>query len=340
MKKLREEDLMRFCKNECSQEEERRIQSLIDTDKETNLLHAQLKSLINLKNEIDLIKKIESNDTYHKTLSKIKRRQRTLLLQSVMRYAAFLTLPLLISTLYLGYRSFVKDKTYVGVTSVKAAPGTIVRYELPDKSVVWLNSESKITYSTGFNKDNREIDLDGEAYFEVEANPESPFYVNTARGVKVYAYGTKFNVCGYKDFDYIETTLESGKVNAILKHVDNEVVLKPGELLCYHTKSGETVKSAVDISEKIAWKDGKLIFRNTPLDEVLKRLSRHFNVDIHFKNHTNKEYKYRATFRNETIGQILDYLSQSASIQWKIEDSQQRADGTFTKKKITVDLYQ
>ena len=100
------------------------------------------------------------------------------------------------------------------------------------------------------------------------------------------------------------------------------------------------MKSKVDVSEKTAWKDAKQIFRNTSLDELLKRLSRHFNVDIALNNRSGKQYRYRATFRDETLSQILDYLSKSAMIKWKTEEeSVLQSDGTFVRKKIIVDLY-
>lgn len=98
-------------------------------------------------------------------------------------------------------------------------------------------------------------------------------------------------------------------------------------------------KNKVDVYGKIAWKDGKLIFRNASLEEILKRLERHFNVEIQFNNRSGKEYKYRATFRTETLSQILDYLARSADLKWKIEEPQQQADDTLSKTKIRVDLY-
>ena len=92
----------------------------------------------------------------------------------------------------------------------------------------------------------------------------------------------------------------------------------------------------MDVYGKIAWKDGKLIFRNASLEEILKRLERHFNVEIQFNNRSGKEYKYRATFRTETLSQILDYLARSADLKWKIEEPQQQADDTLSKTKIRV----
>src|SRR5699024_8332285 len=96
-----------------------------------------------------------------------------------------------------------------------AATGAVIRYELPDHSVVWLNSGSTLRYPTVFKKENRNVMLKGEAYFEVQADKERPFYVNTPAGLSVYVYGTKFNVNAYEDDNSIETVLEKGKVNVV-----------------------------------------------------------------------------------------------------------------------------
>ena len=152
-------------------------------------------------------------------------------------------------------------------------------------------------------------------------------------------YGTKFNVNAYEDDNSIETVLEKGKVNVISPDGKTTVQLAPGERLLYNKADQKLLKGKVDVYEKVAWKDGKLIFRNAELDEIFKRLARHFNVDIQFNNISGKEYKYRATFRNETLPQILDYLAKSAALKWRTEEAVQQADDTFTKKKIIVDLY-
>ena len=201
-----------------------------------------------------------------------------------------------------------------------------------------MNAGSTLRYPTVFRKDNRNVDLKGEAYFEVQADRERPFYVNTSNGLSVYVYGTKFNVTAYEEDDCIETVLEKGKVNVITPNQET-MVLSPGEQLIYEKQSQKWTKHKVDVYEKVAWKDGKLIFRNASLEEIFKRLSRHFNVEIQFNNRSGKEYRYRATFRSETLPQILDYLAKSAALKWKVEDAAQQADATFTKTKITVNLY-
>lgn len=289
----------------------------------------------------DDIKEMESIDAlaaYRRGRLKRKENRRKMLYNQWMRYAAFLTLPLLLSSLVLGYLAFHKPVTDDQFAEVTAAMGSVIRYELPDHSMVWLNAGSTLRYPTVFRKDNRNVELRGEAYFEVQADRERPFYVNTSNGLSVYVYGTKFNVSAYEDDDYIETVLEKGKVNVISPH-QGTVVLAPGEQLLYDKQSHKLQKAKVDVYEKVAWKDGKLIFRNATLEEVFKRLERHFNVEIQFNNRHGKEYRYRATFRSETLPQILDYLAKSATLRWKEVDGMQLEDETFTKKKIIVDLY-
>lgn len=289
----------------------------------------------------DDIKEMESIDAlaaYRRARLKIKDNRRKSIYNQWMRYAAFLTLPLLLASLTLGYLYFHKPVVDDKYAEVTAAMGSIIRYELPDHSVVWLNAGSTLRYPTVFRKDNRNVELKGEAYFEVQADRERPFYVNTSAGLSVYVYGTKFNVSAYDDDNYIETVLERGKVNVISPDQET-VVLAPGEQLLYDKQSCKLTKKEVDVYEKVAWKDGKLIFRNAALEEIFKRLERHFNVEIQLNNRHGKEYRYRATFRNETLPQILDYLKKSATLRWKEVDGVQLSDETFTKKKIIVDLY-
>lgn len=292
-----------------------------------------------LGNDIKEMESIDVTRAYQRTQKILKANRKKQMYSQLMRYAAFLAVPLLLTSLVLGYLYFQKPELAEKYAEVTAATGSVIRYELPDHSVVWLNSGSTLRYPTVFRSDNRNVELNGEAYFEVEADNQRPFYVNTRHGLTVYVYGTRFNVTAYEDDSNIETVLEKGKVNVISPDRKTIMQLAPGEQLLYNKQSQKLIKNKVDIYEKVAWKDGKLIFRNASLDDIFKRLSRHFNVDIQFNNKSGKEYKYRATFRNETLPQILDYLAKSAALKWNTEEAVQQADDTFTKKKIIVDLY-
>lgn len=292
-----------------------------------------------LGNDIRELESIDAMAAYHRARTQIGRRERKHSFYIQMtRYAAILAIPLLLSTLALGYLYFRGPEVTEQYAEVTASIGSVVRYELPDHSVVWLNAGSTLRYPTVFRTDNRDVELNGEAYFEVEADRNRPFYVNTSNGLSVYVYGTKFNVTAYEDDEYIETVLERGKVNVITPNQET-FVLSPGEQLLYDKNSHQSTRNKVDVYGKTAWKDGKMIFRNATLEEIFKRLERHFNVDIRFNNRSGKEYRYRATFRTETLTQILDYLAKSATLKWRIEEPHQQADDTLTKTKIIVDLY-
>jgi len=303
-------------------------------------LELLLKVAHTLGDDIREMEAIDSSIAYEKTCKKINANKGKQLRNRMLRYAAFLTLPLFVSSLVLGYLYFLNEsepgERYAEVT---AASGSVIRYELPDRSVVWLNAGSTLRYPTVFHNDNRKVDLKGEAYFEVEADKKRPFYVNTPSGLSVFVYGTKFNVSAYEDENSVETVLEQGKVNVIMPDKKSIIKLKVGEQLIYDKIHNKVYKNGVDVYEKTAWKDGKLIFRNASLKDILRRLERHFNVDIDFNNPSGKEYNYRATFRYETLPQILDYLAKSAALKWRPETPVQQPDESYSKQKIIVDLY-
>ena len=136
----------------------------------------------------DDIKEMESIDVlgaYYQAQAKLKTNRRKNMYNQLMRYAAFLTIPLFLSSLVLGYLYFSGTETDEKYAEVVTATGSVIRYELPDHSVVWLNAGSTLCYPTTFKKDNRLVELKGEAYFEVQADKDRPFYVNTPNGLSV-----------------------------------------------------------------------------------------------------------------------------------------------------------
>lgn len=290
-----------------------------------------------LAQDILEMESIDTEDAYRRAESAMRRNRRTAFIGRLTRYAAVLTLPLLMATLILSYLLMHGDADN-RMVSVTAATGSVMRYELPDHSVAWLNAGSTLTHPTTFSRGRRDVTLDGEGYFEVEANKKKPFYVNTPSGLTVYVYGTRFNVSAYNDDEAVETVLERGAVNIITPD-QRTLRLSPGERLHYDKRSGTYQRMTADVYELTAWKDGKLVFRDTPLDVIFKRLERHFNVDIVFRNHSGRMPNYRATFRDETLPQILDCFAKTTSMKWAISEPQQQSDGTFPHKRVTIDLY-
>lgn len=276
---------------------------------------------------------------YERLQERCHQSRRHVMLGRLMRYAAILALPLLLSTMVLAYLHFTSSQADIRFAEVKALDGTVVRFELPDSSVVWLNAGSQLRYPISFDGDKREVALQGEGYFEVKANREHPFYVHTPSGMSVYVYGTHFNVQAYDDSECIETSLEEGRLNVILPNKGQQLTLRPGEYVSYNKLTCQAMKSTTDVEVKTAWRKGELIFRNATLDEVFKALSRRFNVDISYRNHTNRDDRYRATFHDETLPQILDYLSKSTVLTWKYEPYHSSSTANKGKRKVLIDLY-
>jgi len=252
------------------------------------------------------------------------------------RIASVLLIPLLLSTgtfSYLYFQQLFSEKE-IAFHKVSSAPGLITQLELPDKSKVWLNSGSTLRYPSSFEKDERTVYLEGEGYFEVESDEKNPFYVNIGEYCKVRAYGTKFNVNSYGDDLFSEVVLESGKISFLINN--KEVQLEPGEIATYDEESKKVLVKKILTDEKTAWRNGKLIFRNTSLKEVIRSLSRRYNVDIVLHEESTTAYKFRASFSNETISQILNYLKLAAPIEWSFNKVEQNDDSSFVRERIDL----
>ena len=252
------------------------------------------------------------------------------------RIAAGLLLPLIISTGTLSYLYIrqLKQADAVSYLEASSAPGIVTRIVLPDSSKVWLNAGSSLRYPSRFTKKERNVRLSGEGYFEVQSDKKHPFYVSLDNGIKVKAYGTKFNINAYKEEQMMETTLESGSVDIISD--SRTIPLKPSEQVCYNKANGHFTTGTVNIEEKTAWKEGKLIFRNATLEEVVKKLSRKYGIDIVLHRESRKDYKFRATFSSENITQVLDYLRMAAPISWSFTDMKQQQDYTYPRQRIDI----
>lgn len=235
----------------------------------------------------------------------------------LLRFAACLSLPLATLAGVLAWKQ--ESERYAEVVS---PVGTVVRYELPDNSVAWLNSASRLTYPTAFSRKSRQVSLEGEAYFQVEPDSDRPFFVRTSDNHSVKVCGTEFVVSAYPDDPTITTTLETGAVEIELGTGGDGMVVKmvPGDQTVFTKLTGEVETRRVNAYEFSAWKDGRMIFRNATLDEIFNSLERRFGVDIQVRGSINDKERYRATFRYESLDRTLNYLSRIAGFRWQSID--------------------
>jgi len=238
-------------------------------------------------------------------------------------------------------------------TTVSVPLGAKSHVSLPDGSTAWLNAGSLMTYPSDFGLENRDLQLTGEAFFEVKSDSLKPFNVHTS-GMTVKAYGTRFNVKAYPDDQTLTTTLEEGNVDVEI-HISTggtttsqSVKLKPKEQLVIH-KTAKTIRTSTpataertqetvqttalseqDISEVIitpnvktelstSWKDKKWIISDEPLALFVEKLERRYNLRIRFASEELKEYNFSGTIENETVEQILTALSLAAPVNYKFD---------------------
>ena len=181
---------------------------------------------------------------------------------------------------------------------------------LPDQTEIVLNRYSTLTYPERFRGKDRKVQLQGEAYFEVSKDAAHPFKVK-AEAVIVQVLGTHFNIEAYPEDAQVKTTLLEGSVAVSLIGKEEErLVLSPNESAIYNKdKKSLTLHTEKDASEEIAWRNGTLLFKSIPLQEIVRQLSNAFHTDIRIEDADLQNYHMTATFSDgETLEEILSLL--------------------------------
>ena len=228
----------------------------------------------------------------------------------------------------------ISDHLSSQMISVQAPMGTRATVDLPDGSKVWLNAGSRLSYPALFREHERKVYLDGEGFFKIQKS-KVPFIVESA-GPEVKVYGTSFNVNAYSNENLVTVALVEGKVS--LKTNQREQFLKPGQV-SYFDKMQQTLTVKDEkIDRFICWREGKFIFRNMPIDAILRMLQREYNVSIDLKDPSLGNYRYNATFQYENLEQILELLEFSAPIKCDYIKGRFTENGTYLSGKVHIYL--
>ncbi|PUZ25072.1 iron dicitrate transport regulator FecR [Chitinophaga parva] len=193
---------------------------------------------------------------------------------------------------------------------------------LPDGTLVWLNAASSLKYPTAFTGDVREVVLKGEAYFEVAHNAKQPFRVQV-NGLEIKDLGTRFNVMAYEDEAAVRTTLVDGAVQVNSAH--HEARLKPGEEAVLETSppGGGLGQEAIlvrpaDLEVALAWKNGEFAFRHTSLHEIMRQVSRWYDVDINYKDDLNI-YLSGNISKNVNVSEVFKMLQLAGNVHFSVD---------------------
>ena len=262
-----------------------------------------------------------------------------------LRVAVVLILAMALGFLFnylLGANNLIDGTSGTVYQEVRASYGTRTKLLLADGSTVWLNSGSTLKFPVNFdNAEERVVELNGEGYFDVTKNESKPFIVNTS-GLDVKVYGTSFNVSAYDEYDSMEVALVEGKVSLVQGDKGNRkeyMVLNPNDVVeCNISEKRLSRISDSKMSKYTAWKDGQMVFYGDPIEKVVSRLEKWYNVDIEIKDKDLQDYRFTATFNDETLEQVLKLLSLSSPMEYKIVPSEKLKDDGFSSRRVILSI--
>jgi ferric-dicitrate binding protein FerR (iron transport regulator) len=279
---------------------------------------------------------VDKETALRKLKVRLNKRRTLNVITVLQKMAAVLIVPLLIFALWQGNR-LTQFSGSVVQNRISTPPAMRSEFVLPDGTKVYVNGGTSISYPTHFTGNERLVDIEGEAYFEVAPN-NKPFLVK-AGNIYVEATGTEFNVLAYPTDHKVETVLTEGEVNILHEYAQSRqriVTLQPGQMASFDKESGKFVRSKVDTYKYIAWKDGALVFRNDYLSDVISRLGRWYNVDFIVDPDLETAYAFTGTFKNEELSQILGYIELTTPVHFEIMKKTQDHDNIYGKTQIKI----
>lgn len=191
---------------------------------------------------------------------------------------------------------------------------------LSDGTRVWLNAASSLKYPLDFSGNDRKVELSGEAYFEVAKNKAKPFKVRTARE-EVTVLGTHFNINAYADEPATRTALLEGSVKVDQLNSEQSVTIKPGEAALVAGGAAPKIKvSTIDPDEVLAWQKGYFMFDAEPLESILRKIARWYDVEITYQSTASSQKQFSGTIsKYSNASQVLRKLELTESVHFKIE---------------------
>lgn len=187
---------------------------------------------------------------------------------------------------------------------------------LSDGTRVWLNSETSIQYPVVFGTKERRVFIQGEAYFEVAKDAKKPFTVQFMSS-SVTVLGTSFNIRAYPEEKQSQTTLAEGSVR--IYSPGSSMLLKPGEQAEVKALSGEMVKKEVDVKTFTSWKNGRFVFEQEPLENIMRTLERWYDIRVIFRDEGAKRISLSGNLkRYGDFSQVMNMLQMTGDVRFEL----------------------
>jgi transmembrane sensor len=187
---------------------------------------------------------------------------------------------------------------------------------LADGTKVWLNAMSSLKFPVTFTDKERNVELIGEGYFEVARDKAKPFMV-AAKNMKIQVLGTHFNVSAYPEDNLVEASLIEGAIKA--DNGTSSILLKPGQQGILRNGSAQIKMQSFNSEEVTDWKNGYFIFRNEPIDEIMKKISRWYNIDVKYQGVMSEEAFGGKYLKSNPLSELLSSLELTGTVKFKID---------------------
>ena len=200
--------------------------------------------------------------------------------------------------------------------TVETPKGGQYRVELADGTIAWLNAASSLKYPNHFNGNERIVELNGEAYFEVAKDKTHPFIVKSSRQ-SVEVLGTHFNINTYDDETTVKSTLLEGSVKVTENSTGKSELLKPGQQAQLSASRLKVVEANTE--EAIAWKNGYFKFNDEKIESIMRKIARWYDIKVEYKGEITDEGFNGAITRFGDINDVLNIMQRSKAVHFKIE---------------------
>jgi transmembrane sensor len=303
----------KYLRDEASSEEIERLLALIRNDRSMqDIFEDQLRKSdpeidVNVQQKIfsNIRQNISSKNEPHFIQKNWKK---------VLQWAAILILPIVSALSVYYFMQTQQGNNHP--TVIIAGYGEKAEVVLPDGSRVWINSGSKITYNDEFNRKQRPVYLEGEAYFEVTKDKERPFIVKT-ESMFVEALGTSFNIRSYSEDQQAFAVLIEGKIKVSAS--GQEQILSENQRAIFNKSTQTLTTDMVRSGDFVQWKSGNLYFDNQSFEDIARTLSRIFNVDIQFASDKLRSIRFSGTLGMSSIRNTLDILSLTSPMRYEMQ---------------------
>lgn len=315
-----EQQIIRYIKGLCTPAESEAVETWILASSENADIFFETERIWLMKHEATLIRSGRPEKAYRRLVGLLRpepRKHLLLNIRSYWKYVAIILIAVLVTVdVFYDRGPHVSE----AINMIEVPNGQRVNLVLSDGTKVNLNSNSCLRYPAIFSKERRNVELEGEAFFEVAPDKSCPFVIQASE-MRIKVLGTSFNVKAYRD-EIAYVTLESGKVEIRIADEQEVLTLNPHEQASYSRQAGLRLHQ-VSGNAFYAWRNGELAYVDNSLSEIAKDLERRFNVHIIIRGQELAERKFSLrTEKDATLRQVLTLLKGTRQLDFSMEGSQ------------------